>query len=52
MMGVYFLMGNYMVYMSQVPHGFQPMANGVPPYANVTIADRSELVPAWLMQSD
>jgi hypothetical protein len=52
MMGVYFLMGNYMIYMNQASHGFQRLSNSAPTYANVTIADRAELFPTWLMKSE
>jgi hypothetical protein len=52
MMGVYFLMGNYMVYMNQTPHSLQQVSSSTQPYANATLADRSDLYPAWLMKSD
>jgi hypothetical protein len=52
MMGVYFLMGNYMVYMNQAPHRFQTIGTNAQPYAHVTITDRSDLLPAWLMKSE
>ena len=52
MMGVYFLMGNYMVYMNQASHGFQQISSGSRAYANATIADRSDLYPVWLMKSE
>jgi hypothetical protein len=52
MMGVYFLMGNYMIYMNQAPHGFHQMGNQFQPYANATLTDRSDSYPTWLMRTD
>ncbi len=52
MMGVYFLMGNYMVYMNQVPHALQSVSTSTPTYANVSMSERSDLYPAWIMQPE
>lgn len=52
MMGVYFLMGNYMVYMHQASHSIPQVGSSAHPYANATITDRSELFPSWLMKSE
>jgi hypothetical protein len=52
MMGVYFLMGNYMVYISQASHGLHQVSGHVQPYPNATLADRSEVYPSWLLGSE
>lgn len=53
MMGVYFLMGNYMLYINQASHsGLQRMGQQVPPYSSATLSDRSEMYPTWLMKSE
>ncbi len=52
MMGVYFLMGNYMVYINQASHGFPQIGGATQSYSNATIADRSDLYPAWLMKAE
>jgi len=52
MMGVYFLMGNYMVYMSQASHSLHQVGGRMQPYANATLTDRSEAYPTWLLGSE
>ncbi|MBD2260150.1 hypothetical protein [Pseudanabaena sp. FACHB-2040] len=46
MMGVYFLMGNYLVYINQMPRVEQ---TAVP--TDTALADWSEDVPGWLVQA-
>lgn len=45
MMGVYFLMGNYLVYVNQIV----PTTSGLP--ADVFIADSDDVMPSWLVQA-
>ena len=52
MVGVYFLMGNYMLYMNQTSHDWQQMGSNVQAYSSATLTDRSELYPTWLMKSE
>ncbi|MGF1569731.1 MAG: hypothetical protein ACFCVD_16965 [Nodosilinea sp.] len=51
LMGVYFLMGNYMVYMGQVSQAelFAPQEST---YASALLSDRPDLVPGWLVEAE
>jgi len=52
MMGVYFLMGNYMLYMSHASQGLPQVSANPQSSFNATLTDRSELYPTWLMKSE
>jgi hypothetical protein len=51
MMGVYFLMGNYMVYMEQASHWHHfPQQSAA--YTNAAMSDRQDLFPSWLVKTE
>jgi len=55
MMGVYFLMGNYVVYMDQAAHQMSAMESIDLPYstyASATVPDSVNPVADWLIQVD
>jgi hypothetical protein len=45
MMGVYFLMGNYLIYVNQLA----PVTSGLS--ADLSIADSDDVMPSWLVQA-
>ncbi|HEY9763251.1 MAG TPA: hypothetical protein V6D07_12050 [Trichocoleus sp.] len=47
MMGVYFLMGNYLIYMDQMAR-----LNQVAQTVDVASADWTETIPSWLVQAE
>jgi hypothetical protein len=51
MMGVYFLMGNYMVYMEQANH-LNHISHQSAAYTNAAFSDRKDLFPSWLVKSE
>lgn len=48
MMGVYFLMGNYLVYINQISH----IEQAVRSVDSAAIADWNESMPSWLVQAE
>lgn len=50
MMAVYYLMGNYMLYMEQVSQ--LQVSQAPSQYAEASLGDWGDTVPAWLIQAD
>ncbi len=55
LMGVYFLMGNYIIYMDQSARQISQVDSSDLPfstYASVTVSDSSNLIADWLTQAE